>query len=98
MKLQISTACQGHGRCYTLAPQLLSSDDEGYVTISGGDPIEVPEDMRELAENVVGQLPRERDQPDRRLAGCAAWSSSAPRWPGCAPRRPHGRPNSTASW
>ena len=57
MKLQISTACQGHGRCYTLAPQLLSSDDEGYVTISGGDPIEVPEDMRELAENIVGSCP-----------------------------------------
>jgi ferredoxin len=57
VKLQISTACQGHGRCYTLAPQLLSSDDEGYVTISGGDPIEVPEDMRELAENVVGSCP-----------------------------------------
>jgi ferredoxin len=57
VKLQISTACQGHGRCYTLAPHLLSSDDEGYVTISGGDPIEVPEDMRELAENVVGSCP-----------------------------------------
>jgi ferredoxin len=57
MKLQISTACQGHGRCYTLAPQLLSSDDEGYVTISGGDPIEVPEELRELAENVVGSCP-----------------------------------------
>ncbi len=57
MKLQISNACQGHGRCYTLASQLLSSDDEGYVTISGGDPIEVPEDMRELAENVVGSCP-----------------------------------------
>jgi len=57
VKLHISTACQGHGRCYTLAPQLLSSDDEGYVTISGGDPIEVPEDMRDLAENVVGSCP-----------------------------------------
>ena len=57
MKLQISNACQGHGRCYTLAPQLLSSDDEGYVTISGGDPIEVPEELRELAENVVGSCP-----------------------------------------
>ena len=57
MKLLISTACQGHGRCYTLAPQLLSSDDEGYVTISGGDPIEVPEELRELAENVVGSCP-----------------------------------------
>jgi ferredoxin len=57
MKLQIGTGCQGHGRCYTLAPQLLSSDDEGYVTVSGGDPVDVPEDMRELAENVVGSCP-----------------------------------------
>ena len=37
MKIQISTACKGHGRCYTLAPQLLESDDEGFVTIRGGD-------------------------------------------------------------
>ncbi|MBV9417550.1 MAG: ferredoxin [Solirubrobacterales bacterium] len=57
MKLSISAACQGHGRCYTLAPQLLSSDDEGYVTISGGDPIEVPAELRELAEDVVGSCP-----------------------------------------
>jgi ferredoxin len=57
MKLRISTACQGHGRCYTLAPQLLSSDDEGYVTISGGDPIEVPDDLRELAQDVEGSCP-----------------------------------------
>ena len=57
MKLQISTACQGHGRCYTLAPQLLESDDDGYVTISGREPIEVPEELRELAENVAGSCP-----------------------------------------
>ena len=47
MKLQVTTACQGHGRCYSLAPQYLESDDEGFVTIAGGDPIEIPE--RDLA-------------------------------------------------
>ena len=57
MKLQISTACQGHGRCYTLAPQLLDSDDEGFVTIRGGDPIEIPEDQRQLGEELVGTCP-----------------------------------------
>ncbi len=57
MKLQISTACQGHGRCYTLAPQMLSSDDEGYVTIAGGDPIDVPEELVELAGDVQGTCP-----------------------------------------
>jgi ferredoxin len=57
MKLRVSTDCTGHGRCYTLAPQLLSCDDEGYVTIRGGDPIEVPVDLRELAEEVAGTCP-----------------------------------------
>ena len=57
MKLQVSTACTGHGRCYTLAPQFLSCDDEGYVTIRGGDPIDVPDDLRELAREVEGTCP-----------------------------------------
>ena len=31
MKVQISSElCQGHGRCYDLAPGLFSEDDEGY--------------------------------------------------------------------
>lgn len=31
MKLQInSERCQGHGRCYDLAPDLFGDDDEGY--------------------------------------------------------------------
>ena len=57
MKLQVTTACMGHGRCYSLAPQLLDSDDEGYVTIRGGDPIEVPDELREIAEEVAGTCP-----------------------------------------
>ena len=57
MKLCVSEACMGHGRCYTLAPQLLSSDDEGYVTIRGGDPIDVPDDMQDLAREVEGTCP-----------------------------------------
>jgi ferredoxin len=27
--------CMGHGRCYTVAPNLLSDDEEGYVTLRG---------------------------------------------------------------
>ena len=57
MKLQVTTACQGHGRCYSLAPDLLESDDEGFVTIRGGDPIEIPDDQRELAVELVGTCP-----------------------------------------
>lgn len=25
--------CQGHGRCYALAPDLFDSDDEGYAVL-----------------------------------------------------------------
>jgi ferredoxin len=57
VKLCVSEACMGHGRCYTLAPQLLRSDDVGYVTIRGGDPIDVPDDMHELAREVEGTCP-----------------------------------------
>lgn len=26
-------ACQGHGRCYDLAPEVFEADDEGYVVL-----------------------------------------------------------------
>jgi ferredoxin len=57
MKLRVDERqCTGHGRCYTLAPDLLSCDDEGYVTIRGS-AIEVPADQLELADDVVGSCP-----------------------------------------
>ena len=35
MKVQIdSQLCQGHGRCYDLAPDLFGEDDEGYATLT----------------------------------------------------------------
>jgi ferredoxin len=36
MKVQISSErCQGHGRCYDLAPGLFGDDDEGYGKVRG---------------------------------------------------------------
>ena len=36
MKLRIdSERCQGHGRCYDLAPELFGDDDEGYGQVLG---------------------------------------------------------------
>jgi ferredoxin len=57
MKLQVTSACVGHGRCYSLAPQMLDSDDEGFVTIRDGDPIEVPDGLEALADEVAGTCP-----------------------------------------
>jgi ferredoxin len=36
VKVQInSQLCQGHGRCYDLAPRLFGDDDEGYGQVLG---------------------------------------------------------------
>lgn len=29
-----AAACQGHGRCYDLAPDLFGEDEEGYATLT----------------------------------------------------------------
>ena len=48
--------CMGHGRCYRLMPDLLSDDDEGFVTIRD-QTIEVPDDQQHLAEEAEGTCP-----------------------------------------
>jgi ferredoxin len=57
MRLQVDAAeCTGHGRCYRIAPDLLSDDDEGYVSIRG-ETIDVPADQVELAREAEGTCP-----------------------------------------
>jgi ferredoxin len=50
--------CTGHGRCYTVAPDLLTYDDEGYVTVRGS-AIDVPPDQLAAAEEAAGSCPEE---------------------------------------
>ena len=50
--------CMGHGRCYTVAPDLLTYDEEGYVTVRG-DSIEVPDDQVEAARAAEGSCPEQ---------------------------------------
>jgi ferredoxin len=39
--------CSGHGRCYTLAPEVFESDDNGYSSVISS---EIPESLRKQAE------------------------------------------------
>jgi ferredoxin len=65
VKVQIDTGrCQGHGRCYDLAPKLFGEDDEGYGTVLGDGlvPPEAEYDVRlavsncpERAINLLGE-------------------------------------------
>jgi ferredoxin len=54
MKVQIDPEkCQGHGRCYDLAPGLFGDDDEGYGTVLGDGtvPPDKEQDARRAALN-----------------------------------------------
>ena len=46
MRLTVAAdRCTGHGRCYSLAPDLLTYDEQGFVSIRGST-IEVPPTRR----------------------------------------------------
>lgn len=54
MKLHLDTAaCQGHGRCYALAPDLFDSDEDGHAVLlaTGELPADRHDDARLAAEN-----------------------------------------------
>lgn len=56
MKLRIdSSLCQGHGRCYDLAPDLFGEDEEGYGTVLGDGT--VPPDKQHEASVAVSNCP-----------------------------------------
>ena len=53
MKIQIDPErCQGHGRCYDLAPNLFGDDEEGFGQVLG-DGIVTPDAEREARLAVV---------------------------------------------
>ena len=52
----VAEMCTGHGRCYTLAPDLLSYDDEGFVA-ERGHPFEVPAGMEDAAREAAMSCP-----------------------------------------
>jgi ferredoxin len=47
------SACQGHNRCYMLAPELFDTDDEGYAVllVTGEVPLELEEKAQLAADN-----------------------------------------------
>ncbi|MEV0349948.1 ferredoxin [Nonomuraea sp. NPDC050680] len=56
MKVRIdSERCQGHGRCYDLAPDLFGEDDEGYGQVIGEGV--VPPDHERAARLAVSNCP-----------------------------------------
>lgn len=48
------TICTGHGRCYTLAPELYEADDDGYCATLV---FEVPGGLEEQARKGVTNCP-----------------------------------------
>jgi ferredoxin len=57
MKVVIDTErCTGHGRCYTLAPEVFDADDDGYGLVRVAD---VGPDLEEKARVGVRNCPED---------------------------------------
>jgi len=55
VRIRLDTGlCQGHGRCYTLAPDLFDSDDVGHCVLLVTD---VPAGHEDAARNGVENCP-----------------------------------------
>lgn len=55
MRIAIDTErCTGHGRCYSLAPDLFDSDERGYGTVIAPD---VPPGLEDQARTAVLSCP-----------------------------------------
>jgi ferredoxin len=55
MRIRIdSDACTGHGRCYTLAPELFVPDDDGFGQVTRAD---VPPDLEVAARRAATSCP-----------------------------------------
>jgi len=55
MRIRLDTElCQGHGRCYTLAPQLFDADELGHCVLLHE---EVPAGQEDAARNGVENCP-----------------------------------------
>lgn len=48
--------CMGHGRCYSVAPDLLTDDDEGFVA-ERGSCWKLPEDQVAAAQDAADACP-----------------------------------------
>ena len=57
MRIAVSAElCSGQGRCYTISPELFTSDDEGFVEQRGTE-FEVPAGLEEQARLAVASCP-----------------------------------------
>lgn len=56
MKIVIDTdKCEGHNRCYAIAPELIDVDDYGYASAAGDGT--VPPELEEKARLAVDNCP-----------------------------------------
>jgi ferredoxin len=50
--------CTGHGRCYSLVPEVFDSDEQGHSVLLAPD-VEVPADQQRQAQVAVDNCPED---------------------------------------
>jgi len=58
--------CTGHGRCYTVSPDLLDEDEEGFVSVRH-EPLALSDDRLAEAEDAAAACPERAVRIDRDL-------------------------------
>ena len=56
MLIEVTQRCSGHGRCYSLAPEVFEADEEGY-NVAVGSRIVVPGGRESAARVGVANCP-----------------------------------------
>lgn len=55
MRLRLDAdRCQGHGRCYSLQPDLFEADEEGHGTALI---VDIPDELRQAAMRAAAECP-----------------------------------------
>ena len=55
MRIEVDQeACTGHGRCWSLAPEVFDADDDGYCATRG---IDVPPELEDQARRAALSCP-----------------------------------------
>ena len=57
MKIEISSMCSGHGRCYTLYGEVYEPDEMGYEVHRDGGPFDVAPGLEAQARKAVSACP-----------------------------------------
>jgi ferredoxin len=57
LTVEITERCQGHGRCFTICPEVFAPDEEGFSTVLPQALPTTPADLEDAVRSAVAACP-----------------------------------------